>query len=273
MKESFWDKQGTLANQLWSTGKADFPIYDVHGHMGTHNIIYFNRCEPAEVVEHLKRTGVSRLVFSHHHVLFGSMRNKDVYEMCRQYPEYLRMYAGIIPRFPDFIREDLANYDKWAPYCVGLKFLADYYNLPLTDPKWEYALKWADERGVPCLFHTWGGSPCDGGKIMYELTQKYQNIKFLLGHCICGEFDEAIKCVNDSPKQNVWLELTAIPGSRGIVEKLVENTNSKRVLFGTDMPWFDEYQVIGGIMSAKIDEEAQKDILYRNAEDVFGKDF
>ena len=57
------------------------------------------------------------------------------------------------------------------------------------------------------------------------------------------------------------------------MEKLVENTNSKRVLFGTDMPWFDEYQVIGGIMSAKIDEEAQKDILYRNAEDIFGKDF
>jgi predicted TIM-barrel fold metal-dependent hydrolase len=39
------------------------------------------------------------------------------------------------------------------------------------------------------------------------------------------------------------------------------------------MPWFDEYQAIGGVLAADITEEDKRNIFYRNVERIFGKDW
>ena len=270
MSGTMWEKSGSIAEQFWKTGRVDFPIYDMHGHMGTHNAIYMKRCEPDRMAEHLRRAGVTHLVFSHHHALFGTMRNAEVVEICRRFPDLYRMYVAIVPRYPENIKEDLAMFDRWAPYAVGLKFLADYYKIPVNDKAWEYALKFANERGIPVLCHTWGRSPCDGGAVMLEVAQKYPNVKFFMGHCIYGEWDYARRVVTET-NHNVWLELTSIPGERGRIEMLVDAVGSDRILYGTDLPWFDEFQAVGGVLSAKISEDDMKNILYRNADNILGK--
>ena len=78
MSECIWNQPGSLAEQFWKNGKADFPIYDMHGHMGAHYAIYFKICEAPEMVQHVKRIGVKRLVFSHHEALWGNVRNAQV---------------------------------------------------------------------------------------------------------------------------------------------------------------------------------------------------
>ena len=72
---------------------------------------------------------------------------------------------------------------------------------------------------------------------------------------------------------NVWLELTAIPGEYQRIEKLVASVGSERLLYGTDLPWFDEYQAVGGVLSAEISEDDMRNILYRNADGIMGKDW
>ena len=274
MKSICWESGGSpLAKRFWDTGTTGFPIYDMHGHMGTNYAIFQPYCEAPEMVAHMNEAGVRRLVFTHTHVLLGDMRNSQCVEICRRYPDRLRMYLGIVPRYPENIREDLANFDRWRPFCAGLKFLPDYYRIPATDRRWEYALKWADERGVPCLFHTWGESPYDGGRIMLELVHRYENIKFFMGHGIYREWEYSERVVRESPRGNVWLELTAIPGDRGHIEELTARVGSDRLLFGTDMPWFDYFQAIGGVLSAKISDADKKNILCDNVERLFGADF
>ena len=92
MTTSFWEEKGSLANEFWEKGIVpDCPVYDMHGHMGPHYGIYFKRCEPADVVAHLKRTCVKHLVFCHHDVLFGILRNEIMVDMCKAFPEHLRM--------------------------------------------------------------------------------------------------------------------------------------------------------------------------------------
>ncbi len=268
-----WQNPGSLAEQFWKNGKMDdCPVYDMHGHMGAHYAIYMKRCEADDMVKHMRRIGVKKLVFSHHKVLFGSMRNAEVIEICKRHPDILRAYVGIVPKYPDDIKEDLALFDKWAPYAVGLKFLAGYYNIPVTDKSWAYALDFANERGIPVLNHTWGGNNCNNGPKMLEIAQKYPNAKFFMGHSIYGDWDYAERVVKETPG-NVWLELTAIPGELGKVEMLAQRVGSDRLLYGTDMPWFDEYQAVGGILAAELSDDDKRNILYRNAESILGTDW
>jgi predicted TIM-barrel fold metal-dependent hydrolase len=267
MKNSIWQKKGSLAEAYWNKGAAGFPVYDMHGHMGSHYAIYFKRCQAPEMLAHLKRAGVKILAFSHHDALWGSLRNQQVYEICRQYPETLRFYLAINPHFPEHIKEDLAKFESWRPLAIGLKLLSDYHRVPLSDPKYQYALDFANERGLPVLCHTWGGSQYNGGPVMLQAAQKYKQAKFFMGHSIFGDWEYARRCVLES-HGNVWLELTAIPGERGIIEKLVTMVGSQRLLFGTDLPWFDEFLAIGGVLAAKISEEDMKNILWRNAETI-----
>ncbi|MDD3153660.1 MAG: TatD family hydrolase [Victivallaceae bacterium] len=272
MTNSIWGKDHSIAQAYWRTGYADFPIYDLHGHVGAHYAIYMKRCEPDTMACHLRRAGVKHLVFSHHEALFGNMRNEQVYQLCRSQPDLLRMYVAINPHYPERIREDLAKFDAWAPFAVGFKFLADYHNERVDSKAYEPVLKFANERKLPILNHTWGGSCCSNSTILLAVAQKYPGAKFFMGHSFFGDWDGAVKVVRETPG-NVWLELTAIPGESGIIERLVQGVGSTRLLFGTDLPWFDEFQAIGGVLSAKIDEEDMRNIFYRNAEQIFGENW
>ncbi len=272
MSNILWEQKDSIAYSLWNTGRVDFPIYDMHGHMGQHPAIFFKRGEPEDMVKHLKRAGIKRLVFSHHLALDGTMRNAEVCEICKRYPDILRMYVSINPNYPEYIKEDLAAMDKWAPYAIGLKLLADYHAHPVNGEKYRYALDFANERGIPVLCHTWGHSQYNGGKVMLDTVQKYPNAKFFMGHSIFGEWDMAERVVKES-NNNVWLELTAIPGERGIIKMLCDAVGSERILYGTDMPWFDEYQAIGGVVSSGISEEEMKNILWHNPESILGENW
>ncbi len=267
---SIWEKSGSIAGMFWEKGKADFPVYDVHGHMGSHSAIYMKRCTPDAMAKHLERAGVTRLIFAHHSTLWGDRRNAEDYKVCCEYPEAFRMYVAINPHYPERIKEDLAMYEKWQPYAMGLKILADYHQVKVTDPRYDYALKFAEERGLPILFHTWGSSVYNNGVQFLELIARYPNITFLLGHSLHGDWAKAIECAQ-AGKDNVYLELTGIPGEHGIIEMLCEKVGSEKLLFGTDMPWFDYHQVIGGVVSADISEEDMHNILHCNAEKLFGK--
>ena len=277
MVTSVWNKPGTIANAFWERGwdfeapeTAPLPVYDMHGHMGTHNAIYFARCDAPEMVQHLKRSGIRRLVFSHHHALWGEFRNAQVRDICSQFPDILRFYVAINPHRPQYIEEDLKRYDEFKPYVVGLKILAGYHKVVVTDKRYEKAMEFAAERKLPILFHTWIGCPFNGLDPMTELCKRYPTVTFFIGHSFSNW--QAAKKLADQT-ENTYFELTSLPGQYGMIEHLVQEVGSKRIIFGTDMPWFDEFQHIGGILSADISDEAKKDILCGNVERLLGKDW
>jgi predicted TIM-barrel fold metal-dependent hydrolase len=112
--------------------------------------------------------------------------------------------------------------------------------------------------------HTWGGSPYDGPEVLRRIIEKYPNVRVLLGHSCHGEWDAAVQLARDF--SNVFLELTAVFDDRGVIEKFVNEAGSHRMLFGTDLPWFDPHHAIGVLLSAKISDEDRHNICHRNAE-------
>jgi predicted TIM-barrel fold metal-dependent hydrolase len=70
---------------------------------------------------------------------------------------------------------------------------------------------------------------------------------------------------------NIYLELTAVFDDRGVLEKLVCEAGSDRLLFGTDLPWFDPHHAIGVLLSADISDDDRHNICHRNAERLLAR--
>lgn len=255
-----------LCQEFWDQGKSEScPIYDMHGHMGIYSSIHFPRAEPEDMLRTMDQCGVKMLVFSHHMALFApNLGNKPSIEAVRRFPDRFRAYCLINPNYPEIAEQDLAAFEDHRDVFVGLKFLPDYHLIPLTDERYRPAWEFANERELLVLTHTWGGSPYDGAVVIRTVAERYPRVKLLMGHSTHGDWDAAVGLANDFP--NVYLELTALFDDRGIIEKFVREVGSDRMLFGTDLPWFDPHQAVGALLSADITDEDRHNICHRNAE-------
>jgi uncharacterized protein len=253
-----------LAREFWEFGKSSTcPIYDMHGHMGTWAAIYFPRGEAEQMIGTMDECGVKMLIFSHHHALMApNCGNRPSIAAVQRYPDRLRAYCVINPNYPAQAEADIAAFDPRV--FVGFKFLSDYHRIPITDPLYRPALEYAEEHHLLILMHTWGGSPYDGAALVRVLAERYSQVKFLLGHSCHGDWDAAVALARDFP--NIYLELTAVFDDRGALEKFSAEAGSERMLFGTDLPWFDPHQAVGALLSAHLSDADIHNICHRNAE-------
>lgn len=256
-----------LAREFWSRGRSErCPVIDLHGHMGPHVGSWMPRCETDAMMRTLDRCGVRMLVFCHHYTLMngGVYGNRPNIEAVRRHPDRLRAYLGVNFNWPEQVARDLALFDDHRDVFVGLKFLAGYHRIPWDDPVCEPAWRFADERRLLVLVHSWGGSPHDGPDQARIIARRYPNLQLLLGHSLHGAWSEAIAIAREFP--HVHLELTAVLDDRGPLELFCRAGLARQLLFGTDLPWFNPHHGIGSVLSAEIDDEARHDILHRNAE-------
>jgi predicted TIM-barrel fold metal-dependent hydrolase len=256
-----------LARDFWENGRSEVcPIIDMHGHMGDWAAIYFPRGNTADMIRTMDEAGVRLLVFSHHAALNSpDIGNTLSVEAVRQFPDRLRAYCAVNPQYPENLEADLATFDALYPdVYVGFKFLSDYHKVALTDPRYAPAWEYADARQLLVLAHTWGGSEFDGEDIVRKVANRYPNVNFLLGHSCHGAWDAAVKLARDFP--NIYLELTAVFDDYGVINKFVREAGSDRMLFGTDLPWFDPHHAVGVLLDADITDEDRHNICHRNAE-------
>ena len=258
-----------LRKQFFDHGKVtDCPVYDCHGHMGPFFGAYLPEADPDSAVRMMDRAGVKMLIFCHHAALFApDIGNRANIEAVRRHTDRLRAYCGINPNYPDAIARDIATFDDYPDVYVGFKLLASYHQIPISDDSYRPAWEFANERGLPVLSHTWGGSAFDGPQQVRICAERYPNAKILMGHSCHDAWDAAVDLVNSFP--NVYYELCAVLDNRGMLEKFVEASGSDRILFGTDYPWFDFHYYIGAVLGADITDDDRRNIFYRNAERVF----
>jgi predicted TIM-barrel fold metal-dependent hydrolase len=257
-----------LARDFWERGKSQrCPIYDMHGHMGTWPAIYFPRAEVDDMVGTMDECGVRMLVFAHHHAMLApNIGNAASVEAVHRYPDRLRAYCLVNPNYPEHLAADLVTFEQYDDVYVGFKFLPDYHGVALPDERYRPAWEYAEARELLVLTHTWGGSQLDGPAMVRQMAERYPRVRLLLGHSCHGQWDEAVQLARDFP--HVYLELTAVFDDRGVLEKFAREAGADRMLFGTDLPWFDPHHAVGVLLSADLTDEERHAICHRNAEQL-----
>lgn len=253
-----------IVREFMEDGKCkNCPVIDMHTHLGPYQGIYFPNPSPEDMIRTMDRCGVKMAVSSSHAALIDSRENIKMVDVVKKYPDRFRAYWVINPNYPEELEEEIRQFSR-AEGFVGFKFLSDYHRYPVTSPRYEPALKYADEHRLMVLLHTWGYSSYDSPTLVERIAVKYPNALLLMGHSGYGEWEKAIQVARDN--LNVYLELTAAYAVNGVIEWMVREAGSEKILFGTDLPWFDPHYGIGCVIFSKITDEDRHNILHRNAE-------
>ncbi|RKY59388.1 MAG: hypothetical protein DRP95_05120 [Candidatus Latescibacterota bacterium] len=125
------------------------------------------------------------------------------------------------------------------------------------------------EEDLLVLSHTWGRSDKDGPDEAEKFLREYPGVTFIAGHSFHGEWERAADMAGEYPQ--LYLDLCAVMDDRGVLELFVERAGSHKILFGTDLPWFDPHYYIGAVLSADISDDARRDIFYRNGVRVLSR--
>jgi len=256
-----------LARRFWENERLDdCPVYDFHGHM--HELVggYIPAPEPEQMRKTMERAGMKSFIFCSHLALYSAIdAERHNIGPVKKNPDLFRAYMGVRSFDLDFKR-DIELFEANPDVYVGFKFLQDYFHValdaPCHDPYWRYA----DERRLVCLSHTWGGSKYDGPGNVRAVAERYPGVTIVCGHSIHSDWDSAVALCNEFP--NVYLELTAVLDDRGVLERFVRECGSEKILFGTDLPWFSTFHAIGCIMDAEMTDDDRHNILHRNGERI-----
>lgn len=281
-----------IAQEYLDKGHSlECPIIDMHGHVGPFYGCYLPSSPLDQMRHRLKRCGVQRIVCSHHSALACDVErgNAQMKEIVTAHPDEFLAYWVINPHYPEITKRDLRSFDRLSGF-VGLKFWPDYHLVPVNSPKYAPALEYADEHGLLILVHTFGESPFDAPGLLGEVAEKYPRARLLMGHSGYGEWEKSVAIARDLP--NVYLDLTSVvqaldfsqmpggslmpaapslsPHVNGLIEYMVETAGSRKVVFGSDLPWYSQHYHAGAVLFARISDDARHDILHRNAERLLG---
>ncbi len=222
------------------------------------------------MVHSMDRAGVRTIVFSHHAALSSpDVMNRLSVEAVRAHPDRFRAYCAFHPRYPGAAQAELDGYDRFSDVYVGLKLHGDMHGVAYTDSRYAPAWQFADRRELPVLVHSWGTSPNNGTAVMRSIASTYPRVKLILGHSLHDLWADAVAMAREFPR--VYLDLCAVLDERtGVLERFVGEAGAERVLFGTDVPWFDFHYYIAGVLAADIAETDMRKILSLNSRALFG---
>jgi len=259
-----------LTQEFLAQGRCDScPVLDMHGHYGPYQGIYFPNAYAADMIKTMDNCGVKKIVCSSHASLVDPKRGNLLMEsVIAKHPSRFLGYWTVNPNYPDTIAQDLDQFGGRKGF-LGFKFLSDYHKYPVTGPAYEPVLEYAANHRLVILMHTWGHSSFDGPDLVRRVAERYPEVTFLMGHSGYGEWEKAAALARGF--QNVYLELTAAYAVAGVIELFVEKAGSQKIVFGTDLPWFDPHCGIGCVLFARITDDDRRNILYRNARQILTK--
>lgn len=237
-------------------------IIDLHGHLGRVNFAIPDD-EAAGVVRTLDRLGVTSIACSAMRCMMPSMAtvragNDDILAAIRACPGRILGYFALYPESESAVRAE-------AERCLAAGFMGiklhnsnGYaYDLPALAPAYE----WAHRLHLPVLLHTWGDAA--SMQQIGRMAQRYPAAVFLLAHTGAGDVQQNVRLIREHA--NVYGDLAYSRSPRGLVRRLVDEVGADRLVWGSDMIFFNIAHQLGKVLGADLSAEDRARILGGNA--------
>lgn len=259
--------------KVWENVKYGLPlegvrIIDSHGHFGEYYAFYSPENGAAATnVRLMDRLGIESIFVSPMDGWASDFArgNLQTAEAVKEYPGRIYGYVCLNPTYTEQMVPELEKY-RDNPAFKGIKFHISINKTPMSSPKYDPALRYADEHGLVVLMHTYG---IDAALSMVPLADKYPNAKFIAAHSEVG-IDSVTRLADAvNARKNFYVDTALAGASEGSIELLAKYVDTKKILFGTDIGFYSPNFTLGRIALADLDDEVKLDILGRNAAKLF----
>jgi predicted TIM-barrel fold metal-dependent hydrolase len=95
------------------------------------------------------------------------------------------------------------------------------------------------------------------------MARRYPAAIFLLAHTGAGDVTANISLIRECP--NVYGDLAYSRSPRGMVRRLVDEVGADRIVWGSDMIFFNIAHQLGKVLGADLTDEGRAKILGGNA--------
>lgn len=196
----------------------------------------------------------------------------------RKYPDkigvgvWVKPYTqGLTQELENIIRDNL-------DIIYAIKLHPFHSNVAPTDKRMIPYLELAEKYHLPVISHT-GGCEAASPVRLYEAAKRYTTVPFIMAHMGLGSDNkEALELLGKA--ENLYGDTAWVPMETTI--EAINQYGSQKMLFGSDMPidGIDTYlcnpkgerslyQDYLHVLPGKISKEAYKDLVYKNAMNLF----
>jgi len=251
-------------------------VIDAHTHMGP----WFNFHIPGDpwaegMVRTMDAVGVRSCIAAPHVGIGPDMAeaNRLSTAAATRFPGRILAYCCISPNASEeaILRElDRLLLPRENPAALGIKIHPSTHAYPANGSRYRPMWEFADAHGVPVLSHTWGGDPHSRPGLFREIAREFPRVPILLGHSggTWAGADEALAAA--AATEMLSCDLASSHLKQGLLERMVREIGSERIVFGSDLPFIDCRAQVGYVASARISDEDKRRIFGLNAARLFG---
>ncbi|MCL2059306.1 MAG: amidohydrolase family protein [Oscillospiraceae bacterium] len=245
----------------------DCLIIDEHCHMGTFASQYCRDAGSAQsLIAIMDRMGVDLALVSHSMALTADfvMGNDLVARAAERYPGRFLGYCTVNPLYPDELKRELARCFENSVFRA-IKLHPYAHQRPMSYKHYRPAYEFAAERGVFVMSHTYTEEDVEATD---RLASEFPGVIFIMGHT-GGEgykIEKALDVINKH--DNVYGDIAVSQSWEGGVEWYCREVGSKKILFGTDMPFMTPTATLALVAMAKIGDDEKRDIFGGNMQRI-----
>jgi len=253
-------------------------IIDSHFHLGNHPDFIFFDTSIATCLSTMDRLGIKYCINTHS--IFTRLTDfKGGVEKSRSAFEEssgrLLSYILYDPRQSETALHIIKhNYDN--KIFKGIKIHPSRHLLYGSDDAYEPVWEYAGANNIPILSHTWEISSYNPvQKYSFpthfeKFIRKFPQVRFMCGHA-GGRYSGICACVELMKRYpNVFADISGYVYNNKLVEYLVKEVGSTRILYGSDGFWIDWRTQLGMVLGANITFSDKENIFYKNAQEIFG---
>lgn len=238
-------------------------IIDAHDHIGPWNNFRVSGGGSTEaLVARADQLGVHRLCLTAHAAIGPDMHlgNDIVQDALRRFPDRAMGYVTIKPcPEEEMLAELKARFQ--IPGFFGVKLHPDLHGRQAADPVYAPAYAFAASMRVPVLIHTWSNQNVYDTE---KMARAYPCAFFIIAH-LGGTPDAlenalAVIARND----NVFGDTALSAAPKENIAYAVKKIGAEKLLFGTDMPFYDPSFTLSRVLCAGLDDKALQNVLGGN---------
>ena len=244
----------------------DIFVFDVHGHCALfHDILALN-VDGDGMIPTMDALGIDMLCISASTACASDVRvgNQMTLDAIKANPG--RIYGYAVPT-PWYENENFEDFFKPGTGMLGVKIHAALAQSRINAPGYDPVYEIANKRALPVLIHTWDEKHI--GHVT-GLAERFKDMKIIIAHSAFRDDVTRSAVVQACKKyENIYVDTAISTTYEGALEWLVDKIGVDRVLFGSDLSFYEARHNFGRIGLSKLSEADKIKIYGENAKKLF----